>query len=93
MQKQTSTPNNKATLLAKLRKAQSGTQTVILGAHWRCARSRTSKRSRPSLELTGQTEGQIRGEEAQRAKQQSRPTRQDNAPPPDDFTDRQRPGG
>ena len=31
MQKQTSTPNNKATLLAKLRKLNPRTQAVILG--------------------------------------------------------------
>ncbi len=43
--------------------------------------------ARPSLELTGQTEGQIRGEEARRAKQQADQRARDNAPSPDDdFT-------
>ena len=46
----------------------------------------TQKVARPSLELTGQTEGQIRGEEARRAKQQADQRARDNAPSPDDFT-------
>lgn len=48
---------------------------------------RASEVDRPSLELTGQTEGQIRGEEARRAKQQADQRARDNAPSPDDdFT-------
>lgn len=46
----------------------------------------SSTADRPSLELTGQTENQIRGEEAQRAKQQADQRARDNAPSPDDFT-------
>lgn len=42
--------------------------------------------ARPNLELTGQTKGQIRGEEAQRARQQADQRVRDNAPSPDEFT-------
>lgn len=41
---------------------------------------------RPALELTGQTEGQIRADEAAQAKQRADQKARDNAPSPDDFT-------